>query len=43
MCCRTGNIFKKKFKTKDFEKKNFKEISKEMSWTEFEHVALVPS
>ena len=43
MCCRTGNIFKKKFKTQDFEKKNFKEISKEMSWTEFEHVALVSS
>ena len=43
MCCRTGNIFKKKFKTQDFEKKNFREISKEMSWTEFEHVAHVSS
>ena len=37
-----GNIFKKKFKTQDFEK-NFKEISKEMSWAEFEHVAHVSS
>ena len=43
MCCRTGNIFKKKFKTQDFENKNFKEISKEMSWAEFEHVAHVSS
>ena len=42
MCCRTGNIFKKKIKTQDFEKKT-KEISKEVSWTEFEHVAHVSS